>query len=92
MIVQVFSIYDTKARIYSRPFFAINGETAGRMFGAAALDASTELAKYPLDFFLFHVGSFNDEQGVFDNLPAPVNLGAAATYINAEKGQLANAS
>lgn len=79
MLVEVFSVYDSKARVYSQPFFAHNIAVAVRMFQSTIADANTNLAKHPEDYSLFHLACFNDETGAFTPR-TPVNLGLAAMY------------
>lgn len=69
MITQVFSIFDVKAKSFGVPFYATNKELAMRNVAAVVNDGSEQsgmLSKFPEDFVLYHVASFDDEQGVFE--------------------------
>lgn len=79
MIYKVFSVYDSKARSYSRPFYAINEEIAVRMFASAIDDPESQLGKHPADFSLHLLGSFDDSTGTFHDQIEKLNLGLAAT-------------
>lgn len=81
MITNCFSIYDSKARVFSTPFFAITKEVALRMFMEGANDPSTQLNRHSEDFTLFHVGTFDDDRGILVALEiSNINLGLAANF------------
>ena len=84
MIVQVFSVFDSKAGSFAQPFFSHTLVTGKRAFADACADPSTMLSRHPSDFALFHLGSFDDQSGFFDALVAPDNLGLAAAYRSSD--------
>lgn len=57
----IFTIYDSKSKTHSRPFFDYNQETAKRQFGDLANNAerATPYFKFPEDFSLFYWGEFD---------------------------------
>lgn len=63
MIKQFFAVLDSKAGIYGNPFISLNTETAIRDFTYATTDPETQISRYPEDFALYLLGSFNDETG-----------------------------
>lgn len=69
---ELFSIFDIKAATFGGPFIAHNAALAMRNVSAAVRDGVSLLSKYPEDFQLFHLGSFDDEAGRFDSLVPPV--------------------
>jgi len=75
--MQIVCVYDSKTGIYAQPNFMPTVQSAQRMWPEAALDPNTQIGKYPSDFTLFHVGTYDDETAKFTNLPAPVSLGTA---------------
>lgn len=81
MIVQVFSVFDSKAASFAQPFFSPTIVTAQRAFTGACKETTSMLNQYPEDFCLFHLGEFDDQTGLFAPLVAPVNLGLARIYI-----------
>lgn len=83
MLKQVFSVYDKKAKIFCQPFYAENSEVAIRSFAYAANDKTVDLGRYPTDFDLFKLGSFDDQTGKFD-LHEPEHLASAFTLVNEE--------
>lgn len=80
MILQAFSVFDSKAKTFAAPWWAVNEQTAKRNFSGAVNDPQTQLNKFPEDFTLYHIGSFNDENGELSRLDQAVNLGLAAQY------------
>lgn len=81
MKIEVFSIYDNKAKAFSQPFYSPTVAVGIRNFEAAVKDANTQLHKHPEDFTLFHVASYDDEVGRFNNLEHIANLGLAAQFL-----------
>lgn len=70
MIRLLCSVYDLRAKVFCAPFSSINEDTAKRDFGIASRDVSTSINKFPSDYQLFVVGSFDDETGeVFTKVP-----------------------
>jgi len=64
MIVNAYTIFDTKALTYSNPFFAVTHGSALRIVSDAANDLNTSLGRHPADFILYQVGTYNDANGV----------------------------
>lgn len=58
----VFSIFDTKAKLYGQPFFSKNQATAVREF-SLAVNGTGMMSEYPEDFTLYCVGNFNFDSG-----------------------------
>lgn len=70
MIINIYSVKDSKAQTYGNPFYAVNNGTAIRSFEQAASDPSTTISQYPGDFALYQIGCFDDESGeITANLP-----------------------
>jgi len=81
MIKKIFAVYDSKANVYSNPFYAVNAAVALRDFKRAAMDTQSDLNKFPADYCLTEFGSFNDEDGTFDIYVQPQRLGFASQYL-----------
>lgn len=60
MILQIFSIFDSKAEAYMPPFFFNARGQAIRAFEDLANDNSSSINNHPGDFTLYHIGSFDD--------------------------------
>nr|UXQ88105.1 MAG: nonstructural protein [Microvirus sp.] len=63
MLVNIFTIFDEKARAYLPPFYQPEIAQAHRSFGDAVNDPETAFYKHPSDYTLFHIGSFDNETG-----------------------------
>lgn len=72
MLMQIFSVYDGKSKAFARPFFSFNVSTATRELQASVREGGSLLSKFPDDFQLWHIGTFNDEVGSVDPLVPPV--------------------
>ena len=80
MILQVFSVYDSKAKAFSHPFYCPNAEMARRYFANGANDPTLQLCQNSEDFSLFHLGEWSDETGQFTSNAAPQPLGLATNF------------
>lgn len=66
MITQVFSVLDAKIGSFMQPWFSATVDSARRAFFDACQDSASLLGRHPQDFTLYHLGSFDDETGLFD--------------------------
>lgn len=81
MILKAFAVYDVKAEVYGRPFFLATKGLAIRSFADAAQDKNLDIGKYPSDYTLFEIGTFDDSCGMLKPLDANVPLGTALEYL-----------
>ncbi len=65
MIVKVYSIFDTAAAVYRRPFYCPADGEAMRVFYDLSIDADHEIGKHPEDYSLFRIAKFDDNKGCF---------------------------
>lgn len=65
MLTRAYSVYDNKALIYNRPFFEATDGAALRSFQELANDLNTSVGRYPTDFSLWWVGTYDDQTGQF---------------------------
>lgn len=63
MIYQVLSIRDSKADIFYPPQFKATTNEAKRDFHALVNDPGTMPGKYPADFSLFSIGTYDASSG-----------------------------
>lgn len=63
MILKIFTIYDSKANSFLQPFYCPNQSVAIRHFAHAANDPSTDIGRYPEDFNLHEIGTFDTDSG-----------------------------
>lgn len=67
MKLNLFAIRDLKSNVYSQPFFAPHTAQAVRDF-TSAVNQDGVYKSYPDDFALCHLGVFDLESGVTDNI------------------------
>lgn len=64
MNLNVYSVYDLKAKAFLTPFFLPQDAMAVRALIDAVGDPGHQFAKHPEDYQLFRLGSFDDGLGV----------------------------
>lgn len=76
----MFSIFDTKADVYSQPFYALTDHAAIRTFTDAVNLKDSPYNRHPGDYQLFAIGDFDDRTG--DVTPHPKqHLGNAISFV-----------
>lgn len=73
MITKLFTIYDSKAQTYNRPFHQLNDEVAKR----TASDLRTtndDIASNPEDYSLFELGTYDDSTANMDLHDSPLHF------------------
>lgn len=84
MLLKMFSLYDSKAEAYNKPFYAVTTGAALREFEDAVRNGESMMNKYPHDFTLFEIGVFDDETAEIVIHNAKINLGTAHEYLKPE--------
>lgn len=64
----MFSIKDKKTNHFYIPFPCENYDSAKRIYEMTKADKNNIVAKYPNDFGVYHVGSFNFETGLLKSV------------------------
>lgn len=82
MILKVFTIYDSKAETYSKPFYMTATGEAVRAFGDLANNQDTDIGKHPEDYTLFAIAEFNDNNGTFEPYDTKSSLGQAHEHLS----------
>lgn len=79
----ILAVWDVKAQAYTGdPIFAITRGTGERSFADACNDSASVLNKYPDDFELHELGSFDVMTGRIEPLePRPTVYGKARSFI-----------
>lgn len=77
MILKVLAAFDKKARAFCYPFFVPHVDVGLRSFEAAVNGANTVVASHPEDYALFLLGSWNDENGLFELESIPIHVAEA---------------
>jgi len=76
----LFTVYDSASGRYLEPFFAPTVEFAMREFKTAVNTDGHQFAKYPADYTLFTLGTFDGATGLLDTRE-PTSLGVALTFV-----------
>lgn len=73
MKIEVMAIKDQQTNAFGQPIFVPTIGAAIRMFGDEINRNAdnNQLYKHPEDFSLYHLGSYDDNAGKFQNLDAP---------------------
>lgn len=82
MTEEMFTVYDSAAKRYLQPFFAETIEVAMRMFKSLVAKEGHQFAKFPEDYTLFHIGTYDAVCGRVFPLDTPHSLGVALTFLN----------
>lgn len=85
MILEIFSVYDSKAKTWNNPIFTDNIATAKRLFYNSVNMEESTFWKNPEDYTLFHIGTFDSETGTITALEAKDSLGLALDYLGENK-------
>jgi len=81
MITKVFTVYDVKVEAYLQPFYCQSKGEAVRSFTEAANDSASNIGKYPADFTLFEIGSFDTSDCSFSLHSSPQSVGVAVEFV-----------
>lgn len=84
MLLKIFTVYDSKVESYMNPFFCKSVGEALRSFQEIANDKNHQIGKYPADFTLFEIGTYNDENGRIEMFDALKSIGLALEYVRQE--------
>lgn len=63
MLINIYTIYDSKAAAYLQPFFAMTDGVAQRQISDAILEPDHQFAKHTEDFTLYRLAIFDDSDG-----------------------------
>lgn len=86
MILKVFSVFDSKAKLFSHPFYCLNSGVAVRSFEQAVNDSNGDFGRWPSDYTLFELGEFDDDTGFISCHSTPVSLGLAVEFVRSGAG------
>ncbi|WNK13955.1 MAG: nonstructural protein [Microvirus sp.] len=92
MELNVYTVLDLKVKAYGQPYYARTRGEAIRSFQTSINNSSTEnmWAKYPTDYCLYEIGTWDDNAGKFTMHETPSNLGLAVQFKNVEASQETN--
>lgn len=80
MVLNGYSLLDVKTGLYSPPFFLAHDVLALRAVLELCSDRNTTPGKYPADYVLYRLGSFDDNTGMV-SAGVPVNMGTLAGLL-----------
>ena len=84
MIHKVYSIYDSKAEVYTLPYFSKMEAEAIRYFSNWVNDPNHQFGKNPEDYTLFYIGEYDDNLGTFEQSHQE-SKGVGIQYIRNEE-------
>lgn len=84
MLLRIFCMYDSKVQAYLQPFFLKHQGEAIRGLMELVNDPKTNLYKYPEDFTLFELGTYEDTKASFTLHNTPLSIGKAIEYKNVD--------
>lgn len=84
MKLQVWAIWDTKTKAHHAPFYTQRAAQAHRFFERLISERgpNNDVATWPEDFALMHLGSWDDETGQHTDLPAPELALTGSAVVN----------
>lgn len=80
-MLKVFSVHDSKAEAYLNPFYMRTTGEAIRAFSSTCNDEKTDFHKFPSDYTLVEIGSFDPSNGNITAHEKPIILSNASEYI-----------
>ena len=81
MKYNLYAIKDAKAEVFADIFQLPNNAIALRKFSEACTDEKSELHKYPEDFALYLIGSYDNETGHLSAPEQPIEIDRAVNYV-----------
>lgn len=64
MQINMYSIFDVASETFGQPFLMNTDTLAARSFYEASQNPSTPIHKYPQEYVLYKVGSFDEDEGM----------------------------
>jgi len=84
MEINIYSVLDKKAKVYNNPQFLINDAVAERTFRTVVNDKESLVSKYPEDYALYRIGTFDPATGILTPEAYPVPIKDGLHMINSE--------
>lgn len=83
MVLNVYSVYDKRAKTYALPMCFVNDDLAIRAFSCSVVDGSM-LQMCHEDYVLRNLGTFDDSNGVLYNID-PLTVISASEIVDMRK-------
>jgi hypothetical protein len=77
MILRAYSVRDKKLEIYLNPFFVEHVGQAVRAWDQYCKDPQSPVYKYPEDFCLMEIGSFDSDKAILTTNGTPIIISEA---------------
>lgn len=74
MVLRMYSVRDSKGEIFNVPFFKKTHGEAERDFHMLANDEKGLVSKFPDDYDLYFIGSYDDQSGKVEALDTPQHI------------------
>jgi len=81
MQLKMYSVRDSKAETFHPPFYKRTHGEAERDFQALAHDEKSQVSKFPEDFDLYWVGSYDELSGKVNGLDSPQHIVKAIQLV-----------
>lgn len=78
--MKLYSIYDTKAKVYYTPMQSNTDEEAIRTIRTVVNDPSTTLHQDPSDYMLMYLGEFDTQTGIIQGC-SPRNVESCSNLV-----------
>lgn len=78
--MNIFTVYDTKAEAYLTPFYLKTKGLAVREITTCVNNPEHQFAKYPHDYVLFHLGTYDEDTATHHLNKAPMSMGVCVEY------------
>lgn len=85
MKLQIVAVKDRALDTFMRPFYVPALGAAIRSFGDEINRVEGEMYKHPDDFDLFHLGTWDDNTGEFQNLGMPMQIAIGKQFSDHQK-------
>lgn len=82
MQLKMYSIRDAKADIFHPPFFKNTHGEAERDFEMLAKDPNSTIHKFPEDYDLWYLGTYDNSSAVMSCVKAPEPVTSASSVLN----------
>lgn len=79
--MNIYSVFDKKAGVYNVPFFLQNNALAVRAFADLVNHDDSMISRFPEDFALYNIGSYDDKTGVCKSLIPAVFMNNATEFV-----------
>lgn len=77
----MFTVYDSKVEAHLPPVLFQTKAEFLRVIGSNINDPNSQIGKYPEDFTLFEIGTWDEQKGVVTMHKSSISLGKAIEYV-----------